>query len=113
MADFETIVRPFQRREVALPTRIFDASETPPTPVHLTLGIAGEGKIFNESFSSHVTTFNETKSEELSRDTHKKRITNPDDSSQFVDVEVIDKLRTEEGEGRNYKKLELKLKNSG
>lgn len=112
MADFETIVRPFQRREVTLPQRIFDPSETLPTNVHLTLGIGGQGKTFNESFSEHITIFAETKSEEVSRDTSKKRITNPDDSSQFVDVEVIKKLRTEEGEGRNYRKVELTLKNT-
>ncbi len=30
----------------------------------------------------------------MSRDTTIKRVTNPDDESQYVDVELIDKLKT-------------------
>lgn len=45
-------------------------------------------------FSVFESDFTETK-----RITHPKRIVNPDDSSQFVDVEVIDNISYENGAG--------------
>ena len=41
---------------------------------------------------------------EQSRETETKRIKNPDDESQFVEVENIKKLVTEQGEGAKYQK---------
>jgi antirestriction protein len=112
MSQFETIVRPFQRTGVSYPERIFDTTQKPVVDVTLSLGLEGSTKTFQESFASNITTYKDAQIKELSRETKKKRITNPEDSSQYVDVENIQKLTTEQGKGRNYKKSEYEFSNS-
>ena len=104
MSTLEQIVRPFQRTGVSYPTRIFNPTQKPAEDAVLMLGKEGSTKIFNESFSQKVTTYKDQEIKEKSRETEKKRITNPDDDSQFVDVENIKKLVTEAGEGSKYQK---------
>ena len=104
MSALEQIVRPFQRTGVSYPTRIFDPTRKPSEDAVLTLGKEGSTKTFNESFSERVTTYKDQEIKEKSRETEVKRIKNPDDESQFVDVENIKKLVTEQGEGAKYQR---------
>jgi hypothetical protein len=68
------------------------------------LGKEGSIKTFNESFSEKITTYRDQEIKEKSRETEVKRVTNPDDDSQFVEIENIKKLVTEQGEGSTYQK---------
>jgi hypothetical protein len=104
MSALERIVRPFQRTGVSYPTRIFDPTQKQTDDAVLMIGKEGSTKSFNESFSSRVTTYKDQEIKEQSRQTETKRIKNPDDESQFVDVENIKKLVTEQGEGAKYQK---------
>ena len=104
MSSLERIVRPFQKSGVSYPTRIFDPTRRETEDAVLMIGQEGSTKIFNESFSSRVTTYKDQEVKEQSRETETKRIKNPDDESQFVDVENIKKLVTEQGEGAKYQK---------
>lgn len=113
MSELENIVRPFQRPNTTLPYRIFDGTEKVAENVVLAIGIDGEGKTFNESFSESITTYADKEQKELHRETETKRIKNPDDESQFVDVQIVKKLTTEEGAGKDYQKTTLTLTNTG
>lgn len=112
MSQFEQIVRPFQRIGVSYPTRIFDPSQEAVTDMTLVLGQVGSTKTFQVSFSETVNTYADAEIKEKSRETTKKHITNPDDEDQFVDVEIIKKLTTEQGKGKDYKKSIYQFKNS-
>ena len=59
-----------------------------------------------------MTTYKDQEIKEQSRQTETKRITNPDDDSQFVDVENIKKLVTEQGEGSKYQKSTYRFSNT-
>jgi hypothetical protein len=93
------------------PTRIFNPTQKPVEDTVLTLGKEGRTKTFNESFSEKVTTYRDQEIKEKSRETEVKRVTNPDDDSQFVDVENIKKLVTEHGEGSKYQKSTYSFSN--
>jgi hypothetical protein len=112
VSTLEQIVRPFQRTGVSYPTRIFDPTQKPVEDAVLALGREGSTKTFNESFSQRVTTYRDQEIKEKSRETETKRITNPDDDSQFVDVENIKKLVTEQGEGSKYQKSTYNFTNT-
>lgn len=108
----EYVVRPFQTKQVTYPARVVDSTvATPATDVLVLIGQEGSTKTFNESFSESVTTYGDVTSKEKSRVTEKKHITNPDDESQFVDVELIKKLTVEQGEGRKYQKINFEFNN--
>jgi hypothetical protein len=94
VTGLERIVRPFQSRDVTPPQRILNPSEPQVDNVLIQCGQTGSTKTFNSSYSSTITSYVESKHRELSRETSVKRITNPDDDSQYVDVELIDKLKT-------------------
>jgi hypothetical protein len=111
MSAMERVVRPFQTRQVSYPQQIIDTTQAPAEDVILTIGQEGSTKIYNESFSSSVTSYNETKSKETKRETETKRIENDSDPSQFVDVEIIKKLSVEQGKGRDYKKINYEFNN--
>lgn len=104
MSTLEQIVRPFQRTGVSYPTRIFDPTKKPAEDAVLMIGHEGSTKTFNESFSEKVTTYKDQEIKEKSRETEIKRIKNPDDETQFVDVENTKKLVTEQGEGSKFQK---------
>ena len=105
-------MRPFQRTGVSYPVRIFDPTQKVADDPVLTLGKDGSTKTFNELFSQRVTTYQDQEIKEKSRETETKRITNPDDDSQYVDVENIKKLVTEQGEGSKYQKSTYSFTNT-
>lgn len=94
MTAFETIVRPFQRKDVTPPTRIV-GKEKAVEPVLVEFG-SGGGKVLEYSFffNPGLETIEKDTYKEVKRDTVTKRVENPDDSSQFVDVEQVKKLYT-------------------
>jgi hypothetical protein len=113
MSTFDKIVRPFQSPTVTYPTRIFDPTRAPvEAEIDVTYGDDGNAKTFQCSFSENITTYKDEKIKEKSRETKKKRIENPDDSSQFVDVELINKLTTTKGTGKKYQKSEYEFNNT-
>jgi hypothetical protein len=112
MNRLEQVIRPFQLPTVSYPARIFDESN--PKVVEdavLEIGKVGSTKAFNEAFSENQSTYHDADIKEKSRETEKKHITNPNDDSQFVDVELIKKLTTEQGSGKDYKKSTYSFNN--
>lgn len=107
----EQVVRPFQTKQVTYPTRVFDTTQQAASDVVVLIGQDGATKLFNESFSESINTYQDVKSKEKSRSTEKKHITNPADDSQFVDVELIKKLSVEQGQGRTYQKINYEFNN--
>jgi hypothetical protein len=113
MSRFDHIVRPFQLPTVTYPTRIFDP--TKPAVVDdivKTFGEVGQAKEYQCSLDQNQTTYKDEKIKEKSRETSNKRVENPDDSTQFVDVEVINKLSTEKGTGAKWQKTDYEFKNT-
>jgi hypothetical protein len=92
--SFERIVRPFQTKDVTPPQRISTPDDPTVANVTIKCGAVGETKTFNGSHSSQVTAYVKSQRRELARQTSIKRITNPEDASQYVDVEVVDRLKT-------------------
>lgn len=109
---FEHIVRPFQTPQVTYPTRVFDTTQEPAEDVVKTFGQEGSTKAFSVSFESSVTTYKDEKTKEKSREVKKKRIENDEDPTQFVDVELIQKLTTERGGGSKWQKTISEFKNT-
>lgn len=110
-ATLEQVVRPFQTKQVTYPARVVDNTTTVAANVVVLIGKDGATKTFNESFSENTTSYSDITSKEKSRSTEKKTITNPNDDSQFVDVELIKKLAVEQGEGRTYQKINYEYNN--
>jgi hypothetical protein len=92
MTSLERIVRPFQSKDVAPPSRVLDTTVAAPDNVRITCGATGYTRTFNASYSCTTTLYVDNGAREVNRQTTTKRITNPDDSSQYVDVEVIDQI---------------------
>ncbi len=91
MSGLELIIRPFLPRDVRpIPVPIANAKVT--GPVSLTFG-AKPGAIVFE-YSQFLTQNFSTAIEytEVSRETQTKRIKNPNDPNQYVDVESIKKI---------------------
>jgi hypothetical protein len=109
--QLEQIVRPFQLPAVSYPVRIFDDNPKVVEDPVLEFGKDGSTKVFNESFSQSISTYKDAEIKEQSREVTKKRIENPDDPSQYVDVELIKKLTTEQGKGKDYKKSTYQFNN--
>jgi hypothetical protein len=78
----------------------------------LAFALKGKSKRSMDHFNSTINGYTDDHHKELSRETSIKKITNPDDSSQSLDVELINKLTTEKGTGVNYKKSTYDLKNT-
>jgi hypothetical protein len=112
MTALEQVVRPFQRSGVSYPVRIFDPTQKIADDAVLAIGKEGTTKTFTESLSQRVTTYQDQEIEEQSREIEVKRITNPDDNAQYVDVENIKKLVTEQGEGAKYQKSTYSFSNT-
>ena len=92
MTSFEKIVRPFQSKDVTPPQVILDPAAEPLDNVKISCGATGETKTFSGSFSLERSYYVGQQLREVARETTTKRITNPDDPSQYVDVETIDKI---------------------
>jgi hypothetical protein len=90
MTVFELIVRPFQTRDVTPPIRIIGKEKIVESPSQ-SYGKEG-GKVFPFSFFQSMTVETAQEFTEINRETVKKRVENPDDSTQFVEVEQVKKL---------------------
>jgi hypothetical protein len=109
--SLERIVRPFVTLDVTPPQRIIDpAIEAVPNLV-LQIGMEGTIKTLNGSYSASINGYTDSNNTELSRETSVKRVTNPDDPSQFVDVEVVNKLTVEKGKQDTYQKSSYEFNN--
>lgn len=110
--NLESIVRPFQSPDYSLPaTGPRDPGQPLPTIV-LTVGEEGQGYTFNGSESGTLSSYMDASHKEVSRETHVNRVTNPNDPSQFVDVEVIDKLTVRGNTGKQYEQTQYQFKNN-
>jgi hypothetical protein len=109
MSSFERIVRPFQSKDVTPPQRIVVPEQEPVENIVIACGEVGQTRTFHGSFNSRHSLYVEQSYRELSRDTTTKRITNPDDSSQYVDVEIINSI---EQSGINGERAKTRYKNS-
>lgn len=92
MSSLELLIRPFQSKDVTPPKRIIGAEKTV-DPVDVSIGAAGGTALVFRAFA--VIEFKTEDSytyREIDRKTHIKRVENPDDPSQFVDVERIDQI---------------------
>jgi hypothetical protein len=92
MTALELIVRPFQSKDVTPPKRIIEA-EKQVDPVDVSIGSEGGTALLFRAFS--VIEFKTEDSytyREIDRKTHTKRVENPDDPSQYVEVERIDQI---------------------
>lgn len=111
MKGFESFVRPFQTIGVSPPVRVV-TTEKSPSNVVLQLGLNGSGRIFNCTESSSLTFYHDRENTEFKRKTETKKVTNPDDENQFIDVELIKKLTVKGGSGLTFEKQILELKNT-
>ena len=92
MTSLELLVRPFQSKDVTPPKPIIGA-EKAVDPVNVSIGSGGGNALVFRAFT--VIEFKTEDSftyKEIDRKTHIKRIENPDDPSQFVDVERVDQI---------------------
>jgi hypothetical protein len=112
---FDNLVRPFQTPQVnypAIPSRIGSGVAAVSDDIDLTFGEEGQAKVFNCSFNATINSYVDARAKETDRTVHTKRIENPDDPSQHVDVELIDKLSTEQGKGKKYQKTNYEFNNT-
>jgi hypothetical protein len=83
--SLERTIRPFQLPAVTPPALVLDDTKQA-DPVAVSLGREG-GKTFDYSYSFSSSVHSATDSyKEVSRKTETKRIENPDDSDQFVEI---------------------------
>ena len=92
MSSFERIVRPFQSKDVTPPQRVIVPDQQAVDNVVIACGAVGQTRTFHGSFNLRHARYVEQSYRELSRDVTTKRITNPDDPSQYVDVEVVNAI---------------------
>ncbi len=111
MKTFETIVRPFQTVGVSPPVRVV-TTEKNTSDVMLQIGLNGSGRIFNGIERASTTFYHDRVNKEKKRETETKKITNPDDENQYIDVELIKKLTVKGGSGLTYEKQILNLTNT-
>ena len=92
MSSLELLIRPFQSRDVTPPKRIIGAEKTV-DPVNVSIGSPGGTAFVFRAFKvEEFKTEDSFTYREIERKTHTKRIENPDDPSQFVEVERIDQV---------------------
>jgi hypothetical protein len=109
--SLERIVRPFATVDVTPPVRVLDPTAAPIPNIVLELGKVGTVKTLNGSFNSSIDAYTDDAHKEIKRTTETKTITNKDDPSQSVDVELIKKLTTEKGSQDTYKKSTFEFNN--
>jgi hypothetical protein len=93
MTSLELLVRPFQTRNVAPPKRIVGAERTV-DPVSVSIGSPGGNALVFHAWTVFEFQIkdDEFTYKEIDRKTQIKRIENPDDPSQFVEVEYIQEI---------------------
>ena len=106
----DLIIRPFQSVTVTPPRRTASAPSAPEEVV-LLIGTEGEGKTFTGNYSSSQSFYMGQIVKETTRNTTQKRIENPDDSEQHVDVANINRLTTRSGSGQQYQQTIYTYKN--
>ncbi len=111
--NLESIVRPFQSPGYTLPAIRPQDPTQPQQTILVVIGAEGQGYTFNGNESGSLSSYMDASHKEVSRETHVNRITNPSDPSQFVDVEVIDKLTVAGNTGKQYEKTQYQFKNPG
>jgi hypothetical protein len=91
MSGLELIIRPFLPRDVRpIPVPIANAKVT--GPVSLTFGAKPGATVFEYSQFLTINFSAQIEYQETARDVVTKRIKNPQDPDQYVDVEVIKKI---------------------
>jgi hypothetical protein len=111
MANFENLVRPFQLRDITPPSRIIDTTVSTPANVTLSYGDAAtDPKVVQISSNTTISYYMDTKGTADASNTSIVRVSNPNDKSQFVDMERIDKQVYKEGAGQYYKKVKENVK---
>lgn len=110
MVAFEGIVRPFTTPNYG-PVDTVQAEVPASDPISVKIGEGGKGYSFNGSESSTLTFYMDAKVKETTRDTTVHRVYNPDDHSQYVDVEAIDRLEAAGNDGNDYRKTVYEYNN--
>ena len=101
MSSLEQVVRPFAIEP-------FSARTLPPVqPVsdikpNIVVEWGGPSTLIAKSIGVHDLNSGGKNWQEQSRQVHKKRVTNPSDPSQFVDVEAIDKMHFKDENGADH-----------
>lgn len=111
--SFERIVRPFQTipfSPTPRPAIIEPAEEL--EDIILEIGRSGSIKTLQGSFSSTVTAFVKETGQEISRDVVTRRVENPSDPSQFVEVEDTRRIEIESGKKDTYRVQDITFKES-
>lgn len=89
MSNLEYIVRPFQTKVISLPTTIELESED---AAAVEVRLVAKGNAVTYPFSFAVNSAPSDTLREISRTTKKVKIENPDDPTQFVEVERATKI---------------------
>lgn len=123
MTSLEHIIRPFQNQDVT-PTPFHPAGVVGAEPVRLVVGLRGGTKTFGFSGSATRSSYMQAEHHEtpttdgsgthgidggFTRQTHINRIKNPNDASQFIDVEIMDAVHFT---GPDGKQMTLKMAKS-
>jgi len=111
MTGFEKLIRPFQVRPISPTFSVPQPGAPVAENVAVEAGRPGEGTIFHGNKTYSSSSYMDAKGSELSRKTHVNRIKNKDDPTQYIDVEVIDKLTTQGNTGQKYIKTNYEFKN--
>lgn len=107
---FERIVRPFQKADFTPPPAAV-APEEPLENIVLMIGKEGaSAKFLVGNISTSITSFVKDDSKEISRETTERRVENPDDPSQYVNVLDTDKIGVESGKRDTYKQQDITFK---
>jgi hypothetical protein len=104
VTNISLIVRPFQAVNVAPAPNAPGGPAVASSSVTITAGRVGEGKTFTGSFSASESFYMDAAIKETARKTSMKRVENPDDPEQYVNVEQVDDLTTKQGAGKDYRK---------
>jgi hypothetical protein len=111
-SGLELIVRPFLPRDVRpVPVPVANAKAT--GPVSLTFGTKGGAIVFKYSKFESVSFSSTPSYVETKRETVTKRIKNPQDDQQYVDVEVIKKVSFKDKNADNQQPIPFEYHPTG
>lgn len=114
MSSLELIIRPFLPRDV-LPVKVPVANAKATGPVSLTIGAGGGAVVFKYSKFQGVGFTTTQEFVEVQRQTETKRVKNPQDEDQYVDVELIKKIQYKDKNSTDPEKTKVwyNLTNTG